>query len=297
MQIDKNLLTKDIFLMNLTSPSVIRDLMTRHGITFKKKYGQNFLISDAVPRAIADVCAASGCENVIEIGPGIGTMTVCLCERFKSVIAVEIDEKLIPVLNETTAEYNNLEIINDDILNVDLASLCGDRFGGEKAAVCANLPYYITTPIIMALLTAHAPIVSMTLMMQKEVADRLLAKPGTSEYGAVTVALDLYATAEKHFNVPKGAFLPAPKVTSTVITIKPRQSPLFPDGYEEKVRSLVRAAFSQRRKTLINALSAGGFSKEKVENALSSLGIEADTRGERLSAEEFVSLARELESI
>lgn len=281
--------------MDLTSPSVIRDVMTRHNITFRKKYGQNFLISESVPRMIADACGSSGCENVLEIGPGIGTMTVRLCEAFKKVVAVEIDERLIPVLNETTAEYNNLAIINDDILKVDLVSLCETHFGKEKAAVCANLPYYITTPIIMSLLTSRAPFSSMTLMMQKEVADRLLASPGTPEYGAVTVALNLYASAEKHFNVPKGAFLPAPKVTSTVVTITPRPSPLFPDGYEEKLRSLVRAAFSQRRKTLVNALSAAGYDKNKVGIALSDIGIDAETRGERLSAEQFVSLALGLE--
>ncbi|MBO4216977.1 MAG: 16S rRNA (adenine(1518)-N(6)/adenine(1519)-N(6))-dimethyltransferase RsmA [Clostridia bacterium] len=283
--------------MNLTSPSVIKELMERHGITFKKKYGQNFLISDAVPRSIADVCALSGCENVIEIGPGIGSMTVCLCERFGKVAAVEIDGKLIPVLRETTAGYGNLTLINDDILKVDLGSLCSELFGGEPVAVCANLPYYITTPIVMTLLTSRAPLASMTLMMQKEVADRLTAPPGTPEYGAVTVALDLYATAEKRFNVQKSAFMPAPQVTSTVITITPREKPLFPDGYEDKVRSIVRAAFSQRRKTLVNALSAAGYGKSAAESALSSIGLSADVRGERLSAEDYVMLAQELERL
>ncbi len=281
--------------MNLASPSVIKELMSRHGFTFRKKFGQNFLISESVPRDIADVCAESGCENVIEIGPGIGTMTVRLAERFRSVVAVEIDEKLIGVLKETTKEYDNIEIINGDILKTDLDELCRSRFHGERAAVCANLPYYITTPIIMHLLTSKAPVVSMTLMMQKEVADRLLASPGTPEYGAVTVALDLYATIEKHFNVPKGAFLPAPQVTSTVVTITPRQKPLFPDGYEEKVRSLVRAAFSQRRKTLSNALCAAGVERTRTEAALASLGVSPDVRGERLSAEQYIKLALELE--
>ena len=259
-------------------------------ISAKKRYGQNFLIDKRVLERIIEGSEITKEDTVLEIGPGIGTLTQALCEAAGRVIAVEIDKDMLPLLSENLADYDNYEIINDDILKVDLASLLGD---GTRVKVAANLPYYITTPIIMQLLENKLPIASITVMVQKEVADRMQAKPGGKDYGALTLAVQYYSEAEIIANVPPNCFIPRPGVDSAVIRLSCYDKPPVQAEDEKKLFEIIKAAFAQRRKTLANALRnypGLGLSREEIEAALTEMGLGTDIRGERLSLKEFAKL-------
>ncbi|MBO7762608.1 MAG: 16S rRNA (adenine(1518)-N(6)/adenine(1519)-N(6))-dimethyltransferase RsmA [Clostridia bacterium] len=279
--------------MELTNPSVIRALMEEAGIAFRKEFGQNFLINRDTVSRIADSAAESADTVILEIGPGIGTLTHALGERYRKVIAIEIDHGLIPVLSKTLADLDNVTVIEGDVMKVDLAEILSREAAGAPVAVCANLPYYITTPILMRLLELHLPLSSVTVMIQSEVADRLAAPAGSGEYGAITAVLGYYGTVQRLFTVSAGNFLPAPKVSSAVV----RLSLFSPPRYTPKSESLffrtVQAAFAQRRKTLVNALTALGsaYDKATLTEVITSLGHSPTVRGERLSTEEFVALS------
>lgn len=282
--------------MDLCNISVIKSVMADAGITFHKEFGQNFLTNRIIPEDIADNCADTSERMVLEIGPGIGCLTQELAMRFKKVVAVEIDRGLIPVLNKTLAEYDNITIINEDVMKVDLAALVAEHSEGMPVSVCANLPYYITTPILMYLLESGVKFSTITVMVQNEVAARLAAKPGSSDYGAITAVLGYYGTVRKLFKVSAGCFIPAPKVDSAVVRIDLFDKCPYTIKDEKLFWNCIRAAFEMRRKTLENALVAklGGFTKEQVAEAISACGFDAKIRGERLSTEEFVNLSNAL---
>ncbi len=276
----------------LSNIGTIRDVLNRHGFQFSKSLGQNFLINPTVCPRIAEEGGAGPGTGVIEIGTGIGVLTAELAKRADKVVAVEIDSRLMPVLAETLADYHNIKIINDDVLKVDLHRLIREEFGGMDVAVCANLPYYITSPIIMGLLEARLPIKSITVMVQKEAAIRICAQPGTREAGAVSLAVRYFSTPKLLFHVSRGSFLPAPNVDSCVIRLDVREQ--TPENVRDEMFffRLVRAAFSQRRKTLVNPVaSVLAVSKESVKAALEQLGIRQTARAEELTLEEFISLS------
>ena len=276
--------------MRLTDISYAHAVMRSHGINPQKRYGQNFLTNAAVVDAIADACADAD-FGIIEIGPGIGTLTEALCERYKKVVAIEIDRALIPVLADTLGRFKNVAVIEGDAMKIDFASLCREHFDGMRVCVCANLPYYITSPIIMKLLEEGGNLFeSLTVMIQKEVADRFSAEAGTSDYGAITLAVNYRATVEKIMNVAPGNFIPPPKVTSTVIKMNILKEPPVACSDPDKMFELIRLAFCQRRKTLSTALSSA-YEKSRTEAALVSLGMPADVRGERLTLSDFASLS------
>ena len=279
--------------LRLTDIGYVKKLMAEHGIKFRKEFGQNFLINPAVPERIAAECGAGAEDAVLEIGPGIGTMTQYLCENYKKVVAVEIDRALIPVLRETLADYDNVTVLCADIMKTDLHALFAEHFAGMHVTVCANLPYYITTPILMLLLESRLPIDNITVMIQKEVAERLVAPAGSPEYGAVTAAVQYYAHVERLFSVSAGSFLPAPKVDSAVIRMELYRTPPVSCKSETLLFRVIRAAFNQRRKTLPNALSAGlgDFTREEILSALRAAGFSETVRGERLSTADFAHLA------
>ena len=277
--------------MELTTPSVIRELMSEAGITFRKEFGQNFLISRDVVERIADAAAEDEDTMILEIGPGIGTLTQKLCERYRKVVAIEIDRGLIPVLGKTLAPYDNVTVIEGDVMKVDLAALIEREAEGRPVAVCANLPYYITTPILMRLLESHLPLTSVTVMIQTEVADRLAAAAGSAEYGAITAVLGYYGRVERLFTVSAGCFLPPPKVSSAVVRLDLYQTPPAVRS-EALLFRVIHAAFAQRRKTLGNALSgAVSLDKAAITELLVSLGHSPTVRGECLSTEEFIALS------
>ena len=279
--------------MDLCNLSVIRELMSNAGISFRKDYGQNFLINRIIPEDIADNCTDSSETMILEIGPGIGCLTQELALRYRKVVAVEIDRGLIPILNETLAEYDNVTVINEDIMKVDLGALVEKYSGGLPVSVCANLPYYITTPILMYLLESGVKFSSITVMIQNEVASRLTAKPGNSDYGAITAVLGYYGTVKKLFRVGAGSFVPAPKVDSAVVRIDLYREPPYQPKDEKLFRDLIRAAFEMRRKTLVNAVTSKlpHIKKDMLIEAIRSLGHPDAVRGERLSTEEFVKLS------
>ncbi len=278
--------------MKLTNIGTVKELMGRHGITFQKKFGQNFLINEALPQRIASECGAGENDGVLEIGPGIGTMTAELCKAAGKVVAVEIDKSLIPVLAETLGEFDNVKVINSDIMKTDIVSLMKEEFDGKDVYICANLPYYITTPILMLLLEGEYKFKKMTFMVQKEVADRLCANAGDSDYGAVTASVNYYGKIEKLFNVGAGNFMPAPKVDSAIIQITPYEEPPVKVKDEKLFFRIIKAAFEQRRKTLTNALSGKvGVDKAGIQNALTECGFDTNIRGERLSIDDFAKLA------
>ena len=276
----------------LTDISYVKKLMEENGLTFLKKYGQNFLINESVPTRTAELCEEDKSCGVIEIGPGIGTLTSQLAERFKKVVAVEIDTRLLPVLDITLGEYDNVTVINGDIMDFDINELIKEHFEGMDVCVCANLPYYITTPIVMKLLESSADLKSITILIQKEVADRLCACPASAEYGAITASVAYYAEAKKLFNVSAGSFMPAPKVDSTVVKLSLyKDKPVKPQN-EELMFKVIKAAFLQRRKTMSNAVwNAVGVSKTTVGDILEQMGLSRDIRGERLSVEEFAKFS------
>ncbi len=279
--------------MNLCNLSVIKSLMNEAGITFRKDYGQNFLINKIIPEDIADNCTDTEDSLIIEIGPGIGCLTAELAERYRRVVAIEIDKGLIPILDKTLAEYDNVTVINADVMKTDIADLVEKHSDGMPVSVCANLPYYITTPILMYLLESGVKFSTITVMVQNEVAARLAAKPGSSDYGAITAILGYYGTVKKLFKVPAGCFIPAPKVDSAVVRIDLYKEPLYNPKDEKLFRNLIKAAFEMRRKTLVNAISAKmpHIDKDVLTKAIISIGHPESVRGERLSTEDFVKLA------
>ena len=277
---------------NLSNISVIRDVLSRHGFSFSKGLGQNFLINPTVCPRMAEMGNAKPGWGIIEIGAGVGVLTAELARRADKVVCIEIDSRLLPVLDETLAEFDNIKIVNEDVLKVDLPKLIEQEFAGMPVAVCANLPYYITSPIIMNLLEAHLPIASLTVMVQKEAAARLCAEPGSREVGAVSIAVRYYSDPKILFQVSRGSFLPAPDVDSTVIRLDVRDHPPVEVGSEEQFFKVVRAAFSQRRKTLPNTLSAGlGIPKAQAIEMLEKAGIPTNLRAEQLTLDQFALLS------
>ena len=281
--------------MDLCDIREIKSLLARHGFHFSKSMGQNFLIQSWVPRDIAAASGAGPGVGVLEIGPGIGPLTARLAGLADRVAAVELDRSLLPVLAETMAGHDNVEIVPGDILKLDVPALVGEKLAGLTPIVCANLPYNITTPVLTALLEARC-FASITVMIQREVARRICAAPGTPDYGAFSIYCQVHAGTELLFDVPPDCFLPAPKVTSSVLRLTPRPLPAEIEDAAFFFR-VVRAAFAQRRKTLLNALGAafgGQVSKEELAGLLAGCGLPSDVRGERLGIPEFAALARAL---
>ena len=279
---------------HLGNPTNTREIIDKYGFMFQKRFGQNFLIDGNVVEKIVREAGVTKDDFVLEIGPGIGTMTQLLCENAREVAAVEIDTNLIPILKETLAPYDNVTVINEDILKVDIPALAQEKNGGRPIKVVANLPYYITTPIIMGLFESHVPIDSITIMVQREVADRMQVGPGTKDYGALSLAVQYYAKPEIVLNVPPTCFMPRPNVGSAVIRLKKHETcPVQVDDAEFMFR-LIRASFNQRRKTLANGLSNSSeltLSQEKIAEAIESLGVSPSIRGEALTLEQFAQLA------
>lgn len=270
------------------------EVINKYGFTFQKRFGQNFLIDEHVLNKIIDAALIEKEDGVIEIGPGIGTMTERLCEKAEKVVAIEIDKDLIPILSETLSEYDNVKIINKDVMQLDLKALIDEEFSGMNVRVVANLPYYITTPIVMMLLESRLNISSITIMVQKEVAQRMQAGPGTKDYGALSLAVQYYADTYIAANVPANCFMPRPKVGSGVIRLSVHETPTVEVADEKLMFSIIRAAFNQRRKTLVNAINnyeGLTISKEQVENALSKMQQPVTVRGEALSLSQFAELS------
>ncbi len=280
---------------NLTDVSTIKDILARHGFHFSKALGQNFIINPGICPRMAEESGIDGNCGVIEIGAGIGVLTAELAKRAKKVVVIEIDTKLLPILEETLKDFDNIEIINQDVLKTDLAALIKDKFDGMSVYVCANLPYYITSPVIMALLESRLPIEAITVMVQKEAAQRLCAPVGSRLSGAVTVAVDYYAKAQKLFDVSAGSFMPAPKVDSSVIRMDIRKEPEIEITNEELFFKIVHAAFGQRRKTASNSISAGsGIPKDVVIKAIEECGFPPSVRAEGLTMRELANLSEKI---
>ena len=280
--------------MKLTDITQIKEILSRHGFRFSKSLGQNFLVADWVPRSIADSAGLDADTCVLEIGPGIGCLTRELSERAGKVVAVELDGALRPVLTETLADLANVEVVYGDILRQDLAALTAERMPGLRPVVCANLPYNVTTPVLTKLIESGL-FDTVTVMIQREVARRICAAPNTPDYGAFGIFVQWHMTAELLFDVPPGCFIPQPKVTSSVIRLTRRAAPPSTVRDEKLLMRIVRAAFNQRRKTLVNALSAGlGMDKGLAAAALAGCGLDERVRGEALSIAEFASLCEKI---
>ncbi|MFR7716042.1 MAG: 16S rRNA (adenine(1518)-N(6)/adenine(1519)-N(6))-dimethyltransferase RsmA [Clostridium sp.] len=278
----------------LSNPQVTIQTIKKYEFAFQKKFGQNFLIDDHVITKIINAAEITKDDLVLEIGPGIGTMTQCLAESAGKVIAVEIDKNLIPILGETLAEYDNVTIINEDILKLDINRLVEEENDGKPIKVVANLPYYITTPIIMGLFESHVPLQSITVMVQKEVADRMQVGPGSKDYGALSLAVQYYAKPYIAANVPPNCFIPRPGVGSAVIRLTRYEEPPVMVKDESLMFKLIRASFNQRRKTLQNGIANSPelpYSKAQVEKALEKMGLAANVRGESLTLAEFAKLS------
>ena len=282
----------------LSNPQVTIETIKKYEFAFQKKFGQNFLIDSRVMEKIMDAAEITKEDCVLEIGPGFGTMTQYLAERAREVVAVEIDKQLIPILHETLAEYDNVTIINEDILKVDIGAIVQEKNNGKPIKVVANLPYYITTPIIMGLFESNVPLKNITVMVQKEVADRMQVGPGTKEYGALSLAVQYYAKPYIVANVPPNCFIPRPGVGSAVIRLTRFEEPPVRVKDPDKMFKLIRASFNQRRKTLQNGISNStelSYTKEQVANALESIGLSPTIRGEALNLEQFAALSDNLE--
>ncbi len=280
---------------NLSDISVIKDVMERHGFNFSKAMGQNFLINPSVCPRMAELCGADENTGVIEIGAGIGVLTAELAKRAKKVVCVELDTRLLPVLDETLSDFDNIKIINADVMKTDLHALIKENFEGMRVVVCANLPYYITSPVITMLLESKLPIDAVTVMIQKEAADRLSTPVGSRDSGAITVCTNYYATVKKLFDVSRGSFMPAPNVDSTVIRLDIRPEPAVKVADEKKFFKMVKSAFAQRRKTALNSISSGmGLPKVQVSQALTASGLDVNVRAEKLTMEELAELCGKL---
>ncbi len=280
---------------NLTNISVIKDIFERHGFNFSKALGQNFIINPSICPKIAEMGNAKQGFGVLEIGTGVGVLTHELAKRADKVVAVEIDTRLMPILEETLAEHDNVEIINEDVMKTDLHRVIAEHFDGLDVAVCANLPYYITSPIIMYLLESRLPVKTVTVMVQKEAGVRLCAKPGSRECGAVTAAVHYYAEPELLFNVSRGSFMPAPNVDSCVIRLNIRPEPPVSVDDERFFFKTVRGAFSQRRKNLANSLSSSmGTDKQLIISCIRNAGLSENVRPEQLTLEQLAAVANEI---
>lgn len=278
----------------LGTPSATKEIINKYSFAFQKKFGQNFLIDSNVLESIIRGAEITKDDFVLEIGPGIGTMTQYLCEAARQVVAVEIDKMLIPILEDALSEYDNVEVINQDVLKVDIKSLADEKNNGKPIKVVANLPYYITTPIIMGLFESGVPIDSITIMVQKEVADRMQTGPGSKDYGALSLAVQYYATAKVILNVSATCFMPRPNVDSAVIKLTRHKEPTVNVADEKLMFKIIRASFNQRRKTLVNGLKNSpelSFSKEQIVKAIEKIGKPETIRGEALTLEEFAELA------
>ena len=273
----------------------IKDILSRHGFTFSKSLGQNFLINPSVCPRMAELSGADKGVGVIEIGPGIGVLTNELCKLADKVVAIELDKRLLPVLEETLGEYDNLKVVNADVLETDLHKLIEEEFSGMEVVVCANLPYYITSPVIMKLLEDKLPISAITVMVQKEAAQRICAEVGSRQSGAVTVSVNYYAKPEMLFSVSAGSFMPAPKVDSAVIRLNVLDEPPVKVNDEKKFFSVIKASFSQRRKVISNSLSSGlSLDKSKTAELLEKSGVPLNARAEKLSLQNFADIANNL---
>lgn len=291
----QNAIFKEVFMNNLSDISVIKSVLSRHGFTFSKALGQNFIINPGVCPRIAEEGGAGEGVGVLEVGAGIGVLTAELAKRASKVVCVELDTRLLPVLDETLGEFDNVKIINGDILKVDIHRILEDEFGNMPVVVCANLPYYITSPVIMRLLESRLKIDSVTVMVQKEAAVRLCADVGSRDSGAVTVAVNYYAEAQKLFDVSRGSFMPSPNVDSAVIRLDILKNPPIEVSDEKFFFSMVKAAFSQRRKTASNGISAGmGISKPTVIEAIEAADLSPTVRAEALTMEQLGRLCEEL---
>ena len=281
----------------LGTPGATKEVINKYSFAFQKKFGQNFLIDSNVLENIVEAAGITKDDFVLEIGPGIGTMTQYLCESARQVLAVEIDKMLIPILEDTLSEYDNVEVINQDVLKVDIKSLVEEKNNGRPIKVVANLPYYITTPIIMGLFESKVPIESITIMVQKEVADRMQTGPGSKDYGALSLAVQYYAEAKVMLNVSATCFMPRPNVDSAVIKLTRHQESPVEVKDESLMFRIIKASFNQRRKTLVNGLKNSSeldFSKEDITEAIKSIGKEENIRGEKLTLEEFAKLSNAL---
>ena len=281
----------------LGNPQNTIEVLQKYRFNFQKKFGQNFLIDAHVLDKIIDASGVTEDDFVLEIGPGIGTMTQYLCERAREVVAVEIDKNLIPILSDTLKNYSNVTVINEDILKLDICKLAEEKNQGKPIKVVANLPYYITTPIIMGLFESHVPIDSITIMVQKEVAERMQEGPGSKEYGALSLAVQYYAKPEIVANVPPNCFMPRPNVGSAVIRLTRHEKPPVEVEDEKLMFRIIRASFNQRRKTLANGLNNSPeihLPKEVIQESIVSLGVPENIRGEALSLEQFAELSNEI---
>lgn len=282
-------------MQNLSDISVVRDVLSRHGFNFSKALGQNFLINPSVCPRMAENCGADENTGVIEIGAGIGVLTAELAKRAKKVVSIELDTRLLPVLEETLSEFDNIEVVNADVMKTDLHALIEEKFQGMDVVVCANLPYYITSPIITMLLEEKLPIKAITVMIQKEAADRLSTPVGSRDSGAITVCTNYYAEVKHLFNVSRGSFMPPPNVDSTVIKLEIRPETAVKVSDEKKFFKMVKSAFAQRRKTAVNSIASGmGLSKNQVAEALQKSGLDVNVRAEKLTMEELASLSENL---
>lgn len=283
---------------NLTNINVIKELFEKHGFSFSKALGQNFLINPSVCPKIAQLGMADESHGIIEIGTGVGVLTNELAKRAKKVVAIEIDDRLMPILDETLSEYDNVKIINEDVMKLNLHKLIKDEFDGMKVSVCANLPYYITSPIIMMLLEERLPIDTVTVMVQKEAGTRLCAKIPSREMGAVTVAVNYFSEPKVLFNVSRGSFMPSPNVDSCVVQFKLHSEDKYKCDDEGFFFKTVRAAFSQRRKTLANSLSSGlSADKQLVNKAVENAELPLSIRPEQLTIEQLIKVSEELKLI
>ena len=283
---------KDNSMNRLTDIAYIKEVLSRHGFTFSKALGQNFLVNPSVCPKMAAMCGGSETVGVIEIGPGAGVLTAELAKVAYKVVAVELDKRLLPVLAETLSGHDNVKVVQGDAMQLDFVQLIKEEFGGGEVVICANLPYYITSPVIMRLLEEKLPIRSLTVIVQKEAADRICAVPGTRAAGAISAAVHYYAEPEMLFKVSAGSFLPAPKVDSAVIRLHIRQEPPVQVTDEALFFKTVRAAFLQRRKTLANSLSAGlSMPKTEVHAILEKAGVPSAFRAEQLSMQQFAAIA------
>lgn len=278
--------------MNLTNIGTVKDILSRHGFSFSKGLGQNFIVNpDICPKIAENGNAAKG-FGVLEIGTGIGVLTAELARRADKVSAVEIDTRLMPVLDETLADFDNVKIYNEDVMKCNLHRIIREDFCGLRAAICANLPYYITSPVIMLLLESRLPVESITVMVQKEAAQRLCAKVGSRDSGAITVGVNYYGSVRKLFDVSRGSFMPSPNVDSTVIRIEPNPTPLLDEDAERFFFKVVKSGFSQRRKTIANALSSQmGLPKERICEGLRSVGLPEASRLEQLDMEQLIAFS------
>lgn len=278
---------------NLCDYNTVKKILSARGFNFSKALGQNFIIDDTVCPAMADMLNVDESTGVLEVGPGVGVLTKELCKRAGKVVSIELDDRLYPVLEKTLADYDNFELVKGDVMKLDLHGIIAQKLSGFKEVkVCANLPYYITSPVIMTLLEGKLAITEIEVMVQQEAAERLCAELGSREAGAVTFAVNYYGKAEILFNVGRECFMPSPKVDSSVIRIAVREKPEFDVKNEKQLFTLVKCAFSQRRKTLVNSLANSlGKSKADITNALSQLGIEPNVRAENLRMEDYVNLA------